>query len=115
MTSFSIPVISEAVNRQRRAARLLHLLAAFLMIANAWGDYRQPSPTLVFLLVQVAGALLTLAYVFAGKHLFPNRGSVNTAFRLLQAVIFVYAARYFFSHLNLSLICLLYTSDAADE
>jgi hypothetical protein len=104
MATYKIPIFFEPFERQKKAARLIHLLAGFLMVANAWGDFKQPTPDLVFVVIQIAGALLAIAFAFFGKRLFPNRGITNSTFRLLEAIVFFYAARYFFSELNLTLM-----------
>jgi hypothetical protein len=107
MASYSIPVYFEPFERQKKAARLLHLLAGFLMIANAWGDFNQPTPNLVFVVVQVAGAMLCILFAFAGKKVFPDSKNTNQLFRLIEALLFVYAAWYFFSKMNLTFMGLL--------
>lgn len=104
MATYKIPIFFEPFERQKKAARLIHLLAGFLMIANAWGDFKQPTPDLLFVVVQITGALLAIAFAFLGKRLFPNRGLTNSTFRLLEAIVFFYAARYFFSEMNLTLM-----------
>ena len=104
MPSYSIPVFSEQIDRQKKAARLLHLLAGFLMIANAWGDFKQPNPNLLFVVVQVATALLVVLYAFASKKFFPEGARTNGLFRILEAGVLLYAAWYFLSVMNLSLM-----------
>jgi len=107
MADYKIPIFFEPFERQKKAARLLHLLAGFLMIANAWGDFKQPTPNLVFVVIQISCALLAVLYAFLAKKLFPEQGLSNTIFRLMEAVALLYAARYFFSELNLTLMGLL--------
>jgi hypothetical protein len=107
MASYSIPVYFEPFERQKKAARLIHLLAGFLMIANAWGDFNQPTPNLVFVVVQVAGAMLCILFAFAGKKVFPDSKNTNQVFRLVEALLFAYAAWYFFSKMNLTFMGLL--------
>ena len=102
MHRYTIPVFSEQIERQKKAARLLHLLAGFLMIANAWGDFKQPNPNLLFVVVQIATALLVILYAFAAKKIFPEGRSTNSVFRLLEATVLLYAAWFFFSVMNLS-------------
>ncbi|MFN4284407.1 MAG: hypothetical protein ACK4E8_00415 [Lacibacter sp.] len=104
MTSFEIPVLYEPFERQRKAARVLHLLASFLMIANAWGDFKQPTPNLVFISVQMGAAILILLFVFTGKKIFPNTGLTNSIFRLLGAAVLLYAAWMFYTVMNLTLL-----------
>ena len=105
MASYKIPIFFEPFEKQKKAARLLHLLAGFLMIANAWGDYRQSTPALLFVVVQIAGALLAILFALAGKRLFSNQAGMNSIFRLAEAAILFYAASYFFG-MNLSLMAM---------
>jgi hypothetical protein len=102
MHRYIIPVFSDQLERQKKAARLLHLLAGFLMIANAWGDFNQPTPNLLFVVVQIATALLVVVYAFAAKKLLPEGRTTNSIFRLLEAIVLLYAAWYFFSRMHLS-------------
>ncbi|MFN5135914.1 MAG: hypothetical protein ACK5DG_11410 [Chitinophagaceae bacterium] len=104
MASYSIPVYFEHFERQKKAARLIHFLAGFLMIANAWGDFNQPTPDLIFVVVQVAGALLCILFAFAGKKVFPQSKNTNQVFRLIETLLFAYAAWYFFTKMNLTLM-----------
>ncbi len=104
MQSYSIPIFFEPFERQKKAARLIHLLAGFLMIANAWGDFNQPTPNLWFVIIQVAGALMCILFAFAGKKIFPATGKTNALFRLMEAFIFFYSAWYFSSKMNMNLM-----------
>ena len=74
------------------------------MIANAWGDFNQPTPDLIFVVVQVAGALLCILFAFAGKKVFPQSKNTNQVFRLIETLLFAYAAWYFFTKMNLTLM-----------
>jgi hypothetical protein len=112
MSAYKVPIFFEPFEKQKKAARLLHLLAGFLMIANAWGDFKQPSPNLIFVVVQIAGALLCIAFALAGKRMFSNHTSANGFFRLAEAAILFYAASYFFN-MNLSLMGMLQVLGAA--
>ena len=106
MATYTIPIFFEPFEKQKRAARLLHLLAGFLMIANAWGDFKQPTPNLLFIIIQIAGAILAILFALFGKKLFPNHGATNSFFRLAEAAILFYAATYFFG-MNLSFMGML--------
>ncbi len=105
-TTYKIPIFFEPFNKQKTAARLLHLLAAFLMIANAWGDYKQPTPNLLFVIIQVAGAILVMLFAFPGIKLFSKNASTNALFRLVEAGILFHAAWYFY-RMNMSFMSLL--------
>lgn len=96
MTTYRIPIFFEPFEKQKKAARLLHLLAGFLMIANAWGDYHNLTPHLFFIVVQVAVAILIIAYAFAGKRMQFNQGWSNGMFRLLGAAVLLFASWHFF-------------------
>lgn len=106
MTAYKIPIFFEPFEKQKKAARLLHLLAGFLMIANAWGDFKTPTPNLIFIVVQIAAALLIISYAFSGKRWSANQNSSNGLMRLLAAAVLFYASSYFFN-INDSLRSLL--------
>ncbi|HEX4958061.1 MAG TPA: hypothetical protein VFV46_07780 [Lacibacter sp.] len=104
MASYSIPIFFEPFERQKKAARFIHLLAGFLMLANAWGDFNQPTPNFIFTVVQIAGALLIIAFALAGKKISVNNKSTHRLFRFMEAILFMYAAWYFFMVMNLQLM-----------
>lgn len=107
MNAYTIPIYFEPFERQKKAARLVHFLAGFLMIANAWGNFNQPTPDLFFVVAQVAGALLCILFAFAGKKVFPNSKNTNQLFRLLETLLFAYASWYFLNKMNLTFMGLL--------
>ncbi len=95
MNTYRIPIFFEPFEKQKKAARLLHLLAGFLMIANAWGEFKAPTPGLFFVVVQIAAALLIILYAFVGKKWIADQSRSNGIFRLLGAVVLFYAAWHF--------------------
>ena len=95
MTAYKIPIFFEPFEKQKKAARLLHLLAGFLMIANAWGDFKNPTPDLVFIVVQISAALVIISYAFSGKKWSANQNNSNGLIRLLAAAVLFYASSYF--------------------
>lgn len=106
MAAYKIPIFFEPFEKQKRAASLLHLLAGFLMVANAWGDFKQPTPALLFVVVQIAGALLSISFALLGKRMFGQHAAVNGFFRLAEAIILFYAAWYFWN-MNLTMMAML--------
>lgn len=76
------------------------------MIANAWGDFKNPTPNLVFVVTQIAAALILIAYAFTGKNWSANQNATNGIIRVLGAVVLFYAASYFYT-INDSLRSLL--------
>lgn len=106
MAAYKIPIFFEPFEKQKKAARLLHLLAGFLMIANAWGDFKQPTPALFFVVVQIAGALAAIVFAFIGKQFSARQSLINLVFRLAEAALLFYAAKYFFD-MNLSMMGML--------
>lgn len=110
MVTYTIPIYYEPFEKQKKAAKLLHLLAAFLMIANAWGNFHQPTPSLLFVLVQISVALLTFLFVVTGTKIFPQTTLSNTIFRLTQAFALIYASFYFFQAMHLNFMGILQLS-----
>jgi hypothetical protein len=106
MNTYRIPIFFEPFEKQKKAARLLHLLAGFLMIANAWGEFKTPTPGLFFVVIQIAAALLIILYAFAGKKWIADQSKSNGFFRLLGAAVLFYAAWHFLQ-LNESMRALL--------
>ena len=113
MATYSIPVYFEPFLRQKKAARLIHFLAGFLMIANAWGNFNQPSPDLLFVVIQIAVALLSILFAFFGNRLANDHSRVNSILRIIQAFAFLYAAWYFFSVMNLTMMSFMQLLAAA--
>ena len=107
MTTYRIAIFFEPFAKQKKAARLLHLLAGFLMIANAWGNFKQPTPNLIFVVTQIAGAILTIVFAFSGKKGFSVSKNTNAFFRIVETAILLYAAWYFFNTMNLHLMGML--------
>jgi hypothetical protein len=96
---YQIPVISTEAIRQQKAARYIHLLAAFLMLGNAWGVFNDnASPNLFFVVVQVAMSLMTISYVIGGKKLFPNELLSHRIFRCAEILMLTYASYCFYTY-----------------
>ncbi|XVJ65507.1 MAG: hypothetical protein HEQ40_04835 [Lacibacter sp.] len=113
MATYSIPVYFEPFLRQKKAARLIHFLAGFLMIANAWGNFNQPNPDLLFVVIQIAVALLSVLFAFIGHKMGNVHSRLNSILRVIQGLAFLYAAWYFFSIMNLTMMSLMQLLAAA--
>ena len=105
---YQIPIISSAAIKQQKAAKYIHLCAAFLMLANAWGVFNASAhPSLLFIILQIAMSLMTIAYVLGGKKIFPKIILTHQIFRSLEIILLAYAANYFYSRPHLHLMSLL--------
>lgn len=100
MNSHSILIQFPPFEKQRRAAKLLHLLAGFLLIMNAYAHYKQQSISITFLVVQMSAAFLVLAFAATGKGFSKETSANHRFFRLLEAAMFIYASVFFYG-LNL--------------
>lgn len=100
MIEYKIPISYLPYEKQITSARLLHLLTSFLFMFNAWIDFQQATPSLLFVVVQIACSLLVFSYVILGKKLTSDAARSNFLFRLLEITGFSFAAWYFFSALN---------------
>ena len=111
---YQIPIISTAAIKQQKAAKYIHLCAAFLMMANAWGVFNSGAhPNLIFIVLQISVSLMTIAYVMGGKKLFPKIILTHHIFRIGEILLLAYAAYQFYSELHLHLMSLLQAFSAA--
>jgi len=105
---YQIPVISSAALKQQKAARYIHLLAAFLMMGNAWGVFEDNAqPGLFFVVVHSAMSIMTVTYVVTGKKLFTNELLSHRLFRIAEIILLTWASWYFYSFLHYHLMSLL--------
>lgn len=114
MENYFIPVHAAQAVQQQKAAKLIHLLVAFLLIANAWGAFQStPHPRLFFVVSQIALSILILSLVAGGKKLFPNQGKTHRLFRLIEAGGFAYAAYFFYTEMHGGILSFLQAVIAA--
>jgi hypothetical protein len=105
---YQIPVISPAAIKQQKASRYIHLLAAFLMMGNAWGVFDDSAqPALFFVVLQAAMSIMTVTYVVTGKKLFANELLSHRLFRLAECILLAWASWYFYSFLHYPLMSFL--------
>lgn len=101
MESYTIPVHLPQVEKQLKAANLIHLLTSFLLIANAWGAFQStPHPKLWFVVMQIALSILILSLVLGGKAIFQNKNKTARLFRIIEAIGFWHAAWFFYTEMN---------------
>jgi len=101
MKAYQIPIRYLPFEKQIKAARLLHLLVAFLFLLNAWIDFNQPNPSAFFVITQIACFILIFIYVLLGKHLISSPKKAHFIFRVVEVLAGLYASWYFLSFLNL--------------
>lgn len=106
MNSHSILIQFPPFDKQRGAAKLLHLLAGFLLIMNAYAHYKQQSISISFLVLQLSASFLVLVFAASGKGFFNQTKTNHRFFRLLEAAMFFYASVFFYG-LNLAFPALL--------
>ncbi|MFN9710850.1 MAG: hypothetical protein ACK55K_05515 [Bacteroidota bacterium] len=105
---YQIPVISTAAIKQQKAAKYIHLCAAFLMMANAWGEFNSTAnPRLTFVVIQIAISIKIIFYIYGGKKFFSKPIFSHRPLRILEVVVFAYSAHYFYTQHHQHLISLL--------
>lgn len=105
---YQIPVISSAAIKQKKAAKYIHLLSAFLMMGNAWGVFdNNTHPSLLFVVAQAAMSIMTITYVITGKKIFTKELLSHRLFRLTEILVLAYASWYFYTILHAQLISFL--------
>jgi hypothetical protein len=91
--------------RQKRAARLIHLAVAFLLIGNAYGVFKATAhPGLVFIVSQVAMSIMIFSLIISGSKLYPKPLLAHNLFRIGELISLFYAAYYFSENLHLGLM-----------
>jgi hypothetical protein len=105
---YTITVISTSAIKQKRAALLIHLSAAFLLLGNAYIAFTSTAnPGLVFIVVQIAASIMILSKVLTGDALYKNTLLAHNIFRLIEMTCFMYAAYYFMNSLHLQMMSTL--------
>lgn len=105
---YTIPVISVSAVKQKRAARLIHLSVALLLIGNAYGAFKATAnPDLIFIVAQIAISIMIFTKVFTGDRLYANPLMSNNLFRTGEIFCLLYAAYYFSYDLHYNLMSLL--------
>ena len=88
MNGISFPVIHPAFERLKNSGRLLHLLAAIILIGHALshqGEAYNP----VYFWCQIIFAADIVLLVFMGRNLAVNMPGINAFFRLVEFLFFI--------------------------
>ena len=119
MNSMAVPIIHPVFRTLKNSSRLLHLMAAGLIMAHALTHFTDPFPSPVFFWCQVIISLDIILLVFYGRQVLQDMPRVNLFFRLIESLFFLGIAtlmflnqKYLFAGINmligLSFIYLLY-------
>jgi hypothetical protein len=105
---YTIPVISVSAIKQKRAARLIHISVALLLLGNAYGAFKSTAnPDLIFIVAQIAISIMIFTKVLTGNKLYGNPLLSHNLFRTVEIVCLLYAAYYFSNDLHNSIISFL--------
>ena len=112
MNPVSFPVVHPAFERLKRLGRILHLIAAAVLIAHAFGHLGE-SYNPVYFWCQLIFAIDILLLIFVGRNIALTMPGINAFFRFIEALFFLgIAALLFFEsryiqagfHIILSLV-----------
>lgn len=100
MNSLSLPVVHPAFQKLKRSGRLLHLLAAGLILAHAISHFNQPNSDPVYLGCLVFIALDIVILVLTCSNALKDLPKVNLFFRSIEILFFlgIGIAMFFESH-----------------
>ena len=88
MNGISLPVIHPAFERLKNSGRLLHLIAAVILIGHAL-SHQGESYNPVYFWCQIIFAIDILLLVFMGRNLAVNMPGINAFFRLVEFLFFI--------------------------
>lgn len=86
-TQFSIPVVHPAFELLKRSARLLHLVAATVILVNALYQWQQYNASHLLCITQLIIAADIFVLSFAGGSLLSESPRLNLIFRLIEAAV----------------------------
>jgi hypothetical protein len=102
---YKIPVISVSAIKQKRAARLIHISVALLLIGNAYGAFKSTAnPDLIFIVAQIAISIMIFTKVVTGDKLYTNALLSHNLFRIGEIFCLLYATYYFSNNLHNNLM-----------
>lgn len=86
-TQFSIPVVHPAFELLKRSARLLHLVAAIVILVNALHQWQEHDTSRLLCITQLIVVADILVLLFAGGSLLQESPKLNLVFRFIEAVV----------------------------
>ena len=89
MSPIAIDIIHPSIQSLREAGRPLHLLAAILIIANAFVYIQSPGSSKIYFWSQLIVAADILILFLAGKDLLRESPGFNHFFRLAECIVFL--------------------------
>jgi len=89
MDSLSLPVVHPAFQNLKRSGRLLHLVAAALILVHAMSHINHPHTNPLYLGCLLMIALDLFILVMAGKSILKEKPWVNLFFRMVEILFFV--------------------------
>jgi len=114
MNSLNLPVIHPGFESLKRSGRLLHFVAAGLILTHAITHLQQPHSSPLYLGCLFLMAVDILILVFAGQNILTDMPRVNLFFRGVEFLFFlgigliaIFTARYLIGTVHL-LLCIAY-------
>ena len=86
-TQFSIPVVHPAFELLKRSARLLHLIAATVILVNALHQWQQHDTSRLLCITQLIVGADILVLLFAGGQLLQESPKLNLIFRFIESLV----------------------------
>ncbi len=85
-TQFSIPVVHPAFELLKKSARLLHFIAASVVLVNAWHQLQENEPTKLLAYTQLIIAADIYLLIFFGGNALVEAPRLNLAFRFIESL-----------------------------
>ncbi|HYF30117.1 MAG TPA: hypothetical protein VD993_03260 [Chitinophagaceae bacterium] len=89
MNSLTIPVFHPAFDKLKRSGRLLHFIAAIIIISHAISHINQPDSSQLYFWCQVILAADIFLLVFLGRNILATLPTVNLFFRFVEFLLFL--------------------------
>ncbi len=100
MNSLSLPIVHPAFQSLQKSGRLLHLVAASLILIHGIGHILQPGSSMIYFGCLLLIAIDIFILVFAGRNILQDMPKVNLFFRFVEFVFFLGIALDLFNKHN---------------